>query len=637
MPLVDSSRRRIALALALLVALSVVPFLGSVRGDFVYDDRIQILDNPLIQKPELLAQAVTRDVWGFKGDRERAWSNYFRPAFVLWLAGNWRLFGAHPTGWHLTSLALHAGVVLLAFALFRRLGSSLPRSLLGAALFAVHPVHVESVAWISGSPDLLMAVGILGVLVLEAPSPGRLHFRTRILALALAVLALFTKETALLLPLLVAALAWSRSSDLPARGRARFSLRALLPYALLACVFLVLRQQVIGGFAKPTPWQLRALDLAASLPAVLAFYLRQALLPIWIGPSYPLRTVTVSSLGLANFVLPLTAILVCAALAWLGSRRSPERLFLFALALLLLAPALNLGAFMPEQIVHDRYLYLPLLGAIGLALAVERGAARRWASWAGWANRASPRRAWTAAIPGVGLVLLLAARTIALVPDYRDERTFFRAAVRTDPGSSYSWAQLAATEFGLGQFAAAAQAADRALTLEPVTTALLVRADLAARERRFAAAETDLEAVLRAFPDQTAAIERLAIALTAQGKNSEAIELLRSSRARVPWRQCSMTGNLAVVLYLDGQKEAALRELAGLGPADVLDRSPACGLALFRLANLDLELGRSAEARLAFLRYLSASAGSTAAYHREPRAAAERALATLPPASTSPR
>lgn len=620
----DGSRGTTALALTLLVALAVVPFLASLRGEFVYDDRIQILENPFIQQPELLGKALTQDVWSFKGDREAAWSNYYRPAFVLWLAANWQLFGAQPAGWHLGNLALHAGVVLLAFALLRRLGFALPGAFLVAAIFAVHPVHVESVAWISGSPDLLMSIGVLGVLALEAPAPGLLRGARRLLALALAALALGSKETALLLPLLVAVLAWSRTSGQTGGWRARTALTSMLPYAAFSAIFLAARHAVLGGLATPTPWKLGWIDLALSLPGVVAFYLRQAFLPFWIGPTYPVRTVTPADAGLSNVALPFLLVLAVLGLLWVASRRSPLRLVCFALALLPLAPALHLGAFMQEQLVHDRYLYLPVLGWLALAgLSLQA------------ASRALPRPTpilRRVAAGGLGLALgaLGVTKVLSLVPDYRDERSLFRAAVASDPGASFHWAQLAATEFRLGEFAAAAAAADRALSLQPVTTALLVRADLAARERRFAAAEADLEAILRAFPEQTAAIERLAIALASQGRNAEAIERLRSARSRVPWRYCSLTGNLAVMLYLDGQKETAVEELERLRDSGTVDPSPACGLALYRLGVLYLELGRPEPARRALLDYLEASAASGAAFHRAARADARRTVEALP-------
>lgn len=621
-PNLDSGRKA-ALALVLLVAIAVAPYLGSLGGEFVYDDRVQILENPLIQQPELLGRALTHDVWSFKGEREAAWSNYYRPAFVLWLTANWRLFGAQPAGWHCGNLALHAGCVLLAFALFRRLGFALPGAFLVAALFAVHPVHVESVAWISGSPDLLMSLGLLGALALEAPAPGQLGGVRRLLALALGALALASKETALLLPLLVAALSWARQPDLPRGRRTRAALVAMVPYAALAAVFLGARLAVIGGLATPTPWTLRGIDLALSLPGVVAFYLRQVFLPLWIGPTYPVRMVTPEVAGATNLLLPLLVTLAMVGLLWAASRRSSLRLFCFALALVPLAPALQLGAFMQEQLVHDRYLYLPVLGWLALAGIGLQAVSLKLP----WPTPALRR----VAAGGLALAFFThcVTKVLSLVPDYRDERSLFRAAVASDPSSSFHWAQLAATEFRLGQFPAAAAAADRALALQPATTALLVRADLAARERRFAAAEADLEAILRSFPDQTAAIERLAIALAAQGRSAEAIALLRSSRPRVPWRHCSLTGNLAVLLYLEGEKEAARRELESLRQGDAVDPSPACGLALFRLGSLYLELGRLAEAQRTFVDYLRVSEFSNAAFHRNARADAKRTLESL--------
>ena len=618
-------------ALLLLAVLATVPYLGAVRGEFVYDDRVQILENSLIQRPGALATALARDVWAFKGDRDEAWSNYYRPAFVLWLAAQWRLFGAHPLGWHLASLALHAVVTLLALQLLRRLDLSFTEAWLAAAIFAVHPVHVESVAWISGSPDLLMALGTLGCLTLEARPGGATGVLQRPASLACAALALGSKETAVVLPLVIVALAWTRSRDLPPSARARRAARTAFPYAVLAALFLVARQAILAGFTTATPWTLRWIDLAVSLPSVAAFYLRQVFLPVWIGPTYPLRSLTTATAGWTNFIVPLVVVVAVVGLLWRATKRSPQRPLYFALACLPLAPAFHLSAFMQEQLVHDRYLYLPLLGWIGLAVAAVAVPFRA-------PTVASRQRPSVALVFGLASVALLAARTVALAPDYRDERRLFRSAVASDPSSSFHWAQLASAELRFGRDADALEAANRALAIEPVTTALVVRAEVAMKQRRLAEAARDLETVLAGFPDQTAAVERLAIVYASQGRNGAAIDLLRRSREIAPWRRCSLTGNLAVALYLEGQPKEALKELEGLrasATADRLDTSPACGLALFRLGNLYLELGRSEAARGAFEAYLRQSDASTAAFHASARNEAARALAALatkPPA-----
>src|SRR6476620_8766508 len=150
--------------LRLLVLLALVSFgifANSLSGGFVYDDNRQILRNPLIQEPSLYGQALVSDVWAFKCDGKIAASNYYRPTFVAGLIVNYRLFGTSRFGWHLLNVLLHVGSCLLGFLLLRRWNISRNAAFAVALVFAVHPLHVESVAWISGSPDLLLSIAFL--------------------------------------------------------------------------------------------------------------------------------------------------------------------------------------------------------------------------------------------------------------------------------------------------------------------------------------------------------------------------------------------------------------------------------------------------------------------------------------------
>src|SRR5215203_221563 len=147
--------------LVLLALVAFVVFANSLGGDFVYDDNRQILRNPLIQDSSLYGKALVSDVCAFKGDGSVAASNYYRPTFVAWLILNFKIFGASPLGWHALNVLLHILVCLLCFLLLRRWNISRNPAFAVSLIFAVHPVHTESVAWISGSPDLLFAAAFL--------------------------------------------------------------------------------------------------------------------------------------------------------------------------------------------------------------------------------------------------------------------------------------------------------------------------------------------------------------------------------------------------------------------------------------------------------------------------------------------
>ena len=96
---------------------------------------------------------------------------YYRPLFLVWLFVNYQLFGTNPLGWHLSAVLLHLLATLLAYRLVRALtGEALPAAM-AALLFGLHPVHVESVAWISGVPESLMASALLGSIPLLRQRP----------------------------------------------------------------------------------------------------------------------------------------------------------------------------------------------------------------------------------------------------------------------------------------------------------------------------------------------------------------------------------------------------------------------------------------------------------------------------------
>ena len=271
-----------------IIALCAVCFANSVSGEFVYDDNIQIASNDLIKNPQLLPKAMVSDVFAFKGDTGKAWSNYWRPTFVAWLALNYWLFGLNPVGWHIGNILLHAAVAIAGYATLR--AARLPRPLAIAAvfLFAVHPVHVESVAWISGSTDMLFALPLLGSLWMFLATAQRRTALHWCAMLALYAIALLAKESAIVFPAMVfgvSAMIGRREDAGPFQWRA--ALRDAIPFALMAGLYLLGRYAVLGKFSGESPWKADPVTILNTAPSELAFYLRQTFLPLWIVPSYP--------------------------------------------------------------------------------------------------------------------------------------------------------------------------------------------------------------------------------------------------------------------------------------------------------------------------------------------------------------
>ena len=404
----------------------MLAYFNAIPGEFVYDDDSQIVSNDYIQESRYTWTALTSDVWAYKGERAEAWSNYWRPVFMLWLIANHRLFGLEPAGWHVTNILLHLLVLVLAWKLLIRI--RIPPTVSAGILwiFAVHPVHVEAVTWISGSPDLLLSIFLLGSLVTFLQSRESSSTATRVSSWPLYACGTFCKEVGVVFPGLIFVAEWAQDDGPAEPWTRRFlrSLRAAAPYLALALAFLVMRQAVLGTFARQHSWTPSLAGRLLSVPTVLVFYVKQALFPYPIGPAYPLRALEPESLSATNFIVPFLLTLglaVGGALLW---RRAATYKIGIALFVLPLAPTMNIAAFLPEQIVHDRYLYLPLLGLLLVAVG----------GLGELADRFLPRIADRAIYAGSFLVaIVLCGVTIDYNRAWHDDIALWERGVQVDP------------------------------------------------------------------------------------------------------------------------------------------------------------------------------------------------------------
>ena len=147
------------IAETLVCAAAILCFVATLAFGFVYDDVPQILKNPAIQSWHYLPQYFAAHVWS--SIYPNSLGNYYRPVFLIWLRLNYAMFGTSPSGWHATSVAVHVLSTWLVFCVVLKLAKNRVTSFVAALLFALHPVHVESVAWISGVVDPLMSVFLL--------------------------------------------------------------------------------------------------------------------------------------------------------------------------------------------------------------------------------------------------------------------------------------------------------------------------------------------------------------------------------------------------------------------------------------------------------------------------------------------
>src|SRR5215469_15821636 len=147
-----------------LLALTAFTYAATLRFGYVYDDVLQIENNPRIKSVDYLPSYFTRQVWAQAQGQP---ANLYRPFFLSWLWLNFEIFGSSPAGWHLTAILMHLLSVWLVYLLAKKL---LPdegiSAYLAAGIFALHPAHVEAVAWISGATEPLSTALFLGSFLL---------------------------------------------------------------------------------------------------------------------------------------------------------------------------------------------------------------------------------------------------------------------------------------------------------------------------------------------------------------------------------------------------------------------------------------------------------------------------------------
>jgi tetratricopeptide (TPR) repeat protein len=544
----EAPHRRASLGWILLIALSVLPYLNALRGDFVFDDKWLVTSHPEVQGPFRLGSVLTAPLIG--GAPETA---IWRPVTTLSLALDWRIGGGHSFWFHLVNLFAYAGITVLWTLLVRRIFRSLSLAMIAGLLFAAHPLHTEAVAWISGRGELLAA--LFGLIALHLALAER--HRVRPWAFLAIFLALGSKETAAIVPFLILYTLWvTRRPHRPWSWR--FGLSCFAP----VLVFLVLRHRVTGIWlaagVDPADNPLVGTGIIDRIPTVLdcaGRYLALLLVPGRLSLDYAppvlerVRGIT------PHLVAGLLGTGGLAVLAWRQSRR-PEgwgavwALITFALASNLLVVAVTIFA--------ERLLFLPSAGLllipaaaglrgsrrspglasalrIVLALALAGGAVRTWIRNADYRNELTLYTAGVRAAPKSYKMRVNLCLELARLGHSREALKEARQALRLNPASRDSRDVIACSLDSLGQKAEAVQFLEQSLQSDPKDgrarkRLLLHLLDMRQADRLEAVAEEGR----RQAPSEIEWVGWAAVAVQAKRDWTRAAELWRTVMQRLP-------------------------------------------------------------------------------------------------------
>jgi Flp pilus assembly protein TadD len=549
------SRRSIhpALVAAALAILTVAAFAPVLRNEFVnYDDPEYVVANSVVREG-LTPRGVQ---WALTTGRAANWHP------LTWLShmADVSLFGLDPAGHHATSLLLHVGNVLLLFALFRRTTGDTGRSAVVAGLFAVHPAHVESVAWVAERKDVLStAFGLAAMLAYAAWVRRRGPARYG-LVLLLFALGLTAKPMLVSLPLVLLLFdEWPLARSTSAAARIVEKLPLFVLAAASSAVTLVV-QSAGGAVRAEYPIGVRLGNAAVSIVRYLEMLVRPRL-----SVFHPYET---GGPGLAAGLAAAAAVGGICGAAIALRRRAPYFFVGWFWFVAMLLPVLGLVQ-VGKQAYADRYTYLSYVGLF---------AAIVWGASALGARSARLRPALRVA--AIAVLAALAAASFSRTRVWKNSETLFADALEKNPDNYLASVNLGnfdleagRTEDAIARF----RDAERSRPDEPEVHVGLGYALLLLGRQEEAA--RSFEHVLELDPRHGVAANNLARLRFLDGEISESVKLYRTAvAARPDWGEGRR--RLAVALLMEDRTTEAIGELeraVALDPADTEARSLLAG------------------------------------------------------------
>ena len=425
--------------LVAVLALTFAVYVPSLRNGFTnWDDPLYVLNNPLLRNPTPIAIFMTPV------------AGNWHPLTIVSYVMNFRISGLDPASYHWLNLLLHLANTALVFAFVRLLAPGrMWAAVVTSLFFGIHPMHVESVAWISERKDVLYAFFYLIGLLAYLRYVKSLHSGWLGASLAAFALSIASKPAAIVYPLTLAAIDFYR--------RRPFDARAVLekvPFLLISAVVLRVTLQV-----QESAGAINRTDIGPVFPRLLVacfgimMYAVKAIVPFGLSAMYPYPKNPATSLG-PEFYLGL-AFVIAAIVAVYLARRNRALVFgaaFFLTNLLLVLQFVSVG----KVVMADRYTYLPYVGLFFcLGLALDDASSRRGPAYA------------VAAVLAV-LVPVSLVQTWKRCQVWHDSNTLWTDVIRQYPGRIYdSYTNRGKYYFDTGRNAEALADYEQALPLDP--------------------------------------------------------------------------------------------------------------------------------------------------------------------------
>lgn len=496
---VHSLLKRRSIRAAFIVLIVLVVYLPAMRAGFIWDDDLFLTENPLIKADDGLY---------------RFWFTTEPPDYfplvssVLWV--EWRLWGMDATGYHLLNIVLHAISSVLIWLVLQRL--KIPGAWLAALIFAVHPVNVESVAWITErkntQPMVFYLLSLLSYFQFERDGGRRWYFA----ALFSFLLALLSKTSIVMLPFVLLVCAWWQRGRIEQKDVVR-----AIPFFVLAGVLGLVTvwyqyNVAIGDDVFRTTGFLPRL---AGAGWAVWFYVYKVIIPHKLTFMYPLWQIDGASIV---SYLPVLLLVACLGVCW-RYRKGWGRAPFFGLGYFVVTLFPVLGFFdinfMRYTLVTDHWQYTSIIGIIALVVAMGIRAQENW--------HAHFRK--FGAVGSTAIVGLFCVLTWSQCHIYKDVEALWRDTVSKNPKAWMAHNNLGTALLAKERFEEAAFHSSEALRMNPGHAKIHCALGAAlAGMGRFEEAVRHFSEGLELNPNMAAAHSDLGRALSALGRDDEAIE-----------------------------------------------------------------------------------------------------------------
>lgn len=560
---------------ALLMLITLAAYIPAIKGGFIWDDDMYVTDNPVLHDIDGL-----RRIWLEIG----ATPQYYPLVFTsFWLEQ--RLWDSHPAGYHAVNVLLHGLSAILLWRILQRL--AVPGAWLAAAVFALHPVNVESVAWITERKNVLSGVFYLAALMQYLKFEGFDHgstkrspnaWRNYAMVIVLFTCALLSKSVTATLPVTILLLLWWKRSAVGFRDLLRLTPMFMLGLAM-GLLTAWLEKQHVG--AQGADWNFTLLERSIIAGRAIWFYLISIFFPWQLTFIYPRWSISAAAWW--QYLIPAGILLLPVLLWLLRDRLGKGPLVALLFFIMTLAPALGFVNYYPMlfSFIADHFQYLACIGPIVLTCAALTMASRR----AGPITRV--------ALAGL-LLMVLGALTWQQGGIYKDRETLWTDTLRKNPEAwiaennlaselehqgrhreafvhaasalrlrpSYAPAHnnMGLTMEGLGDPEKAQQEYLRAIELEPKLAPAHLNLATLMTGRDSLMAQEHYQLAIKHDPSFVKARYNFAVFLDMEGTTDEAISQCRTALKINP-KDADTHCLLGALLYKQGQRDEAIAEL----------------------------------------------------------------------------